>query len=195
VFSRQRSVKQEPLGVRDFSAAAISSVRSFRYGRFEAELQSTRVPGLVTGFFLHRDSPRQEIDIEITGDRPDRLLTNVFYNPGTDGARFDYGYRGSPVSIPLWFDASAAIHRYAIEWDQNEIRWFVDDKLVHRRFQWGPTPIPHLPMSLHINTWPTVSRQLAGKISGRTLPAKAIVHQVRVDAREHDEVNRGPSHQ
>ncbi|WP_115617663.1 family 16 glycosylhydrolase [Chromobacterium vaccinii] len=40
------------------------------------------MPGLVTGFFLHRDSPRQEIDVEITGDRPDRLLVNVFYNPG-----------------------------------------------------------------------------------------------------------------
>jgi len=50
----------------------------------------------VTGFSLHRDSPRQEIDVEIAGNRPDQLLVNVFYNLGPDGAKFDYGYRGRP---------------------------------------------------------------------------------------------------
>src|SRR5689334_24631662 len=46
------------LGVRNLSAAAISSRANFLFGRFEAMLQATNVPGLVTGFFLHRDSPR-----------------------------------------------------------------------------------------------------------------------------------------
>ena len=49
------AVIQEPLGVRNLSAAAISSRGSFLYGRFEATLQATSVSGLVTGFFLHRD--------------------------------------------------------------------------------------------------------------------------------------------
>ena len=80
------AVIQESLGVRNFSAASISSRGAFLYGRFETILQATSVSGLVTGFFLHRDSPRQEIDIEITGNRPDRLLVNVFYNPGAEGA-------------------------------------------------------------------------------------------------------------
>ena len=122
------AVIQEPLGVRNLSAAAISSRGSFLYGRFEATLQATNVSGLVTGFFLHRDSPRQEIDIEITGNRPARLLVNVFYNPGAEGAKFDYGYRGTPAAIPLGFDASKASHRFAIEWDPCEIRWFVDGR-------------------------------------------------------------------
>ena len=76
------AVVQESLGVREFSAASISSRSNFLYGRFEVTLQATSVSGLVTGFFLHRNSPRQEIDVEITGNRPDRLLVNVFYNPG-----------------------------------------------------------------------------------------------------------------
>jgi beta-glucanase (GH16 family) len=88
------SVIQEPLGVRNLSAGALSSRAKFLYGRFETALQATSVSGLVTGFFLHRDSPRQEIDIEITGNRPTRLLVNVFYNPGAEGAKFDYGYGG-----------------------------------------------------------------------------------------------------
>ena len=176
------AVIQEPLRVRNFSAAAISSRGSFLYGRFEATLQATSVSGLVTGFFLHRDSPRQEIDIEITGNRPTRLLVNVFYNPGAEGAKFDYGYRGTPAAIPLGFDASKASHRFAIEWDPGEIRWFVDGELVHRRAAWNPTPIPDLPMMLHINTWPTRSRELAGRQALRALPASAIVRSIAVDA-------------
>ncbi len=176
------AVSQEPLGVRNLSAAAISSRSRFLYGRFEATLQTTSVSGLVTGFFLHRDSPRQEIDIEITGNRPSRLLVNVFYNPGAEGAKFDYGYRGTPAAIPLGFDASRASHRFAIEWDPFEIRWFVDGELIHRRAAWNPTPIPHLPMTLHVNTWPTRSRELAGGLALRALPASAMVRRIAVDA-------------
>jgi len=180
------AVNQQPLGVRNLSAAAISSRGSFLYGRFEATLQATSVPGLVTGFFLHRDSPRQEIDIEITGNHPDRLLVNVFYNPGAEGAKFDYGYRGTPIAIPLGFDASKAFHQFAIEWDPCEIRWFVDGELVHRRTEWNPTPIPHLPMTLHFNTWPARSRELAGRLLLRSLPASAIVRRIVVDASSYE---------
>jgi GR25 family glycosyltransferase involved in LPS biosynthesis len=174
-------VIEEPLGVRSLSAAAITSRASFLFGRFEATLQPTNVPGLVTGFFLHRDSPRQEIDVEILGNQPDQLLVNVFYNPGSDGAKFDYGYRGTPAIIKLGFDASKALHRFTIEWDPCEIRWLVDQNLVHRRATWDPTPIPCLPMTLHVNTWPTRSRQLAGRLALRALPASAIVRRVAVD--------------
>ena len=180
------AVCEEALGVRNLSAAAISSRASFRFGRFEATLRATNVPGLVTGFFLHRDSPRQEIDAEILGNRPDRLLVNVFYNPGADGAKFDYGYRGTPGIIELGFDASKAPHRFAIEWEPNEIRWLVDEKLVHRRAVWDPTPIPHLPMTLHMNTWPARSRALAGRLAVRRLPASAIVRRIAVHTLETD---------
>ncbi len=176
------AVIQESLGVRNFSAGSISSRAAFLYGRFEAILQATSVSGLVTGFFLHRDSPRQEIDIEITGNRPDRLLVNVFYNPGAEGAKFDYGYRGTPAAVPLGFDASQAAHRFAIEWDPCEIRWFVDGELVHSRAAWNPTPIPDLPMTLHVNTWPTRSRELAGRLAVRSLPASAVVRSIAVNA-------------
>lgn len=176
------SVIEEPLGVRNLSAAAITSHASFLFGRFEATFQATNVPGLVSGFFLHRDSPRQEIDIEITGNRPDRLVVNVFYNPGAEGAKLDYGYRGTPVKIPLGFDASKALHKYAIEWDPCEIRWYVDSKLVHRRDIWNPTPIPDLPMTLHFNTWPTRSKEFAGRLANNSLPASSIIRRISVDA-------------
>lgn len=176
------SVRREPLGVRDFSAASISSRDRFLFGRFEATLQASKVPGVITGFFLHRDSPRQEIDVEIVGKRSDCLLVNVFYNPGTEGARFDYGYRGAPTIIGLGLDASELPHRFAIEWGPGELRWFVDDRLIHERVNWDPTPIPRLPMSLHVNLWPSRSRELAGRLAQRQLPATAVVKSIAIEA-------------
>ncbi len=176
------SVKRESLGVRDYTAASICSKDQYLYGKFEANIKASNVPGVVTGFFLHRNSPRQEIDVEIAGNRPDLLLVNVFFNPGSEDASFDYGCRGTPSYINLGFDASEASHHYAIEWSSNEIRWFVDSKLVHRRVVWNPTPIPHLPMTLHVNNWVTRSIQLAGRINNRNLPTVSIVEQIIIKA-------------
>ena len=176
------SVKRESLGVREYSAASLFSRDRYLFGRFEANLQASNVPGVVTGFFLHRNSPRQEIDIEIAGNRPDRLLVNVFYNPGGEGATFDYGYRGAASYIELGFDASKASHRFAIEWGPCEIRWLVDDHLVHRRAIWEPTPIPHLPMALNLNTWPSRSTELAGRINNRRVPATTLVRSIALEA-------------
>lgn len=175
-------VRSETLGVRDYSAASICSRDQYLFGKFEATIQASNVPGVVTGFFLHRNSPRQEIDIEIAGNRPDRLVVNVFYNPGGEGANFDYGYRGAPSYIELGFDASKGSHRFAIEWNPCEILWWVDDHLVHRRVIWDPTPIPHLPMALHVNSWPSRSTQLAGRIDNRRLPATTIVGSIVLEA-------------
>ncbi|PWB81815.1 MAG: hypothetical protein C3F08_01120 [Candidatus Methylomirabilota bacterium] len=175
-------VRREALGVRQYSAGALSSHAQYLFGRFESTFQASSVPGVITGFFLHRNLPHQEIDIEIAGNMPTRLLVNVFYNPGNEGAQFDYGYRGAPSHIELGFDASKGMHRYVIEWTPYEIRWWVDDRLVHRRVLWDPTPIPHLPMKLHVNTWPSRSTQLAGRLSTRRLPATTHVQSIHVRA-------------
>ncbi|MBV1702965.1 MAG: family 16 glycosylhydrolase [Hyphomicrobiales bacterium] len=175
-------IRQEELGVRQFSAGALTSHADYLFGRFESTFRASDVPGVITGFFLHRNSPHQEIDIEIAGNMPTRLLVNVFYNPGGDGDRFDYGYRGSPSYIELGFDTSKGEHRYAIEWNPSEIRWLVDDLLVHRRVLWNPTPIPHLPMKLHFNAWVPRSSDLAGRLKTRRLPAMAHVRSIQVRA-------------
>jgi GR25 family glycosyltransferase involved in LPS biosynthesis len=180
------TVSHEDLGVRKFGAAALTSRRDFLFGRFEAVLKPPKIDGIITGLFLHRDSPRQEIDIEFLGKDPRKMLINVYYNPGCEGARFDYGYRGTPVVIDLGFDATTDFHSYAIEWDENELRWHVDGVIVHKRSNWEPTPIPHLPMKFHLNCWPSASRELAGKMDVKLLPAKSLIKSVLISTSEHD---------
>lgn len=179
------SIKKESLGVREYSAASITSCDHYLFGKFEAKIKASKAPGVVTGFFLHRNSPRQEIDIEITGNRPNRLLINVFYNPGAEGAKFDYGYRGSACDIDLGFDASEDYHLYTIEWEPSEIRWFVDSRLVHRRVNWNPTPIPQLPMTLHLNIWPTRSKELAGRLNNRNFPTTTYIKSIALNSNRH----------
>lgn len=173
---------KEHSGVRDYTSASISSRQKFLYGRFEAEIRPANVSGVITGVFLQRNSPRQEIDIELIGKDTTKMLLNVYYNPGGEGSRFEYGYRGTPVLIDLGFDASEDFHHYIVEWSPEVIRWYVDDRLMHERFNWDPTPIPHLPMQFHVNLWPSRSAKLAGRLLDRKLPANSAIRTIHLKA-------------
>jgi GR25 family glycosyltransferase involved in LPS biosynthesis len=165
---------------RPYQSGAFASARSFGHGHFEAEIRAAPGTGLITGFFLHRDSPRQEIDMEFAGADPRRMLANVFFNPGDDGAAMSFGYRGAPCWIDLGFDATADFHLYAIDWQPGRVTWLVDGRIVHVRVGWDPTPVPHLDMRLHANLWAPRSEALAGRIDDRTLPAAAAFRNVSV---------------
>jgi GR25 family glycosyltransferase involved in LPS biosynthesis len=169
-------------GRRPYQSGAFASVRSFRHGRFQAEIRAAPGSGLITGFFLHRDTPRQEIDIEFAGGDPRRMLANVYFNPGDDGTAMDFGYRGSPFRIDLGFDATADFHLYAIDWRPDRVTWLIDGSIVHERVGWDPTPIPHLSMRVHANLWAPRSEELAGRIDERALPSTAAFKNVLVTA-------------
>lgn len=170
--------------VRDFAAGAIATIQRFRYGRFSARVRPAKVPGLITGIFLHRDLPRQEIDIEFPGRDTTKMLVNVYYNPGTAGARMQYGYRGAPSLIDLGFDAADDFHLYEIEWHPSIVRWLIDGRVVHERGVWDPTPIPDRPLEFNINLWHSRSTKLAGRLDPQQLPARSHIRAARIAAVE-----------
>ena len=174
------TLRKEHTSVRDYTSAAVCTRRSYLYGRFVAELRPSNVSGIITGMFLHRNSPRQEIDIELMGNDTTKMLLNVYYNPGGEGTRMEYGYRGTPALIELGFDASEDFHRYEIEWTPNSIRWYVDGYPACERMNWDPTPIPHLRMELNVNLWHSRSIELAGRLSQGDLPARTDVRSIEV---------------
>lgn len=178
----QLVLREERTPVRDYTSACICSRQRYLYGRFVAEVRPANVPGLITGVFLQRNAPRQEIDVEFVGRDTTKMLVNVFYNPGGDGAKMEYGYRGTPAFVDLGFDASEDFHRYEIEWLANAIRWWVDGRLAYERVNWDPTPIPHLPMQLNVNLWHSRSRELAGRLAGDDLPAQTDLRRIEIHA-------------
>jgi GR25 family glycosyltransferase involved in LPS biosynthesis len=174
------TLKAEQGMVRDFSSGAVASRQRFQYGRFLVELKPSKVPGLITGFFLHRNGPRQEIDIEFLGKDTTKMLVNVYYNPGPEGTRLEYGYRGTPTVVELGFDAAEDFHMYEIDWQPRRIRWLIDGAVAYERAQWQPCPIPDQPLELNVNLWHSRSTQLAGRLDTSLLPATAGVRRVEV---------------
>ncbi len=176
------NLRKEDVSLRSFTSASLITRTEFCFGRFTALIRASGVSGVVTGVFLHRNSPRQEIDIEILGKDPTRMLTNVFYNPGVIGTKYDYGYRGTPIEIELGFDASESFHEFTIEWNPTRIRWLVDGVIVHERSNWAPTPIPSLPMRFYVNLWPSESREFAGDFDESKLPNSCLVKEIQIDS-------------
>jgi GR25 family glycosyltransferase involved in LPS biosynthesis len=172
--------REESTSVRLFTSAAIASGGKFLYGRFGAELRPPATSGLITGLFLHRNQPRQEIDIEFLGKDTTKMLVNVYYNPGVEGTKLEYGYRGTPVLIDLGFDASKKIHLYEIEWYADAIRWRVDGQVVCERLIWNPTPIPDLPMEFNLNLWHSRSKELAGDLDRLAVPSAVEIGSVGI---------------
>jgi beta-glucanase (GH16 family) len=110
------------------------------------------------------------------------MLVNVYFNPGDEGAALGFGYRGSPCRVDLGFEATKDFHLYAIDWRPGLITWSVDNRIVHERVSWDPTPIPHLPMQLHANLWVPRSEELAGHIQETALPAEATFRNISIHA-------------
>jgi GR25 family glycosyltransferase involved in LPS biosynthesis len=174
------TLQRERTSVRNYTSGALSTRDRYRYGLFAADLMPAKVSGLVTGMFLHRNSPRQEIDVEFVGNDTMKMLVNTYFNPGDEGTRLEHGYRGTPELIDLGFDAADAFHRYEIDWTPERVCWRVDGELVREREHWNPTPVPHLPMQFHINLWHTRSAALAGRLGRRGLPAHTLLRRVEV---------------
>lgn len=173
-------LRAEPTTVRNLTSGAIAGVAPYLYGRFRAEFRPPSISGLVTGMFLHRNGPRQEIDIEFLGKDTTKMLVNVFYNPGSEGTKLEYGYRGTPTVVDLGFDAAADFHVYEIDWQPHAIRWLVDGEIVYERANWDPTPIPDQPLQCNFNLWNSRSKEFAGRLDVTKLPGSASVRSLEV---------------
>lgn len=176
----QLTFREQTTAVRLFTSAAIVTQQKLLFGKFITTLKPTNTPGLVTGMFLHRNSPHQEIDIEFLGKDTTKMLVNVFYNPGLEGTKLEYGYRGTPVLIDLGFDGSKEFHQYEIEWHENILRWHVDGHVVYERVQWDPTPIPNLPMEFNVNIWYSRSKELAGELDQTKIPTHSKIKSIQI---------------
>lgn len=170
----------EKNSVRSFTSAALVTKEKYQFGKFSVELRPSNVSGLITGIFLFRNSPHQEIDIEFLGKDTTKMLINVFFNPGMEGSKLEYGYRGTPVVIDLGFDASEDFHLYEIKWQNNLIKWSVDGTVVYERGIWEPTPIPYLPMEFNVNLWYSRSKELAGSLIKDAVPTKSYIKSIEI---------------
>ncbi|VUD52979.1 Beta-glucanase [Thalassocella blandensis] len=105
--------------------------KSFKYGRIEARIKLPKAQGIWPAFWMLGDAFNSvgwpqggEIDI----------MEHVGTNNITSGALHGPGYSGAtPITGHLDHatDITASYKTYAVEWDANQIRWYVDDILFY----------------------------------------------------------------
>ena len=182
-----------PDGVkRDYTSARLRSAGKFSqaYGRFEARIKMPQGKGIWPAFWLLGDDigtvgwPKcGEIDIvENLGSEPS-IAHGTIHGPGYSG---DHGI-GSPYTLPDSKRFSDDFHLFAVEWEPQEIRFYVDDALYATR---KPSDLPQgakwvydHPFFLLLNL--AVGGKWPGDPDSSTqFPQKMLVDYVRVYRKE-----------
>lgn len=110
-----------------------------RFGRVEARMKLPAGDGIWPAFWMLPAvdtygawAASGEIDImESRGRLPNRVYGTLHYGQTWPGNK----YTGDRYSFPEGTD-SRDFHRYALEWEPGEIRWYVDDDLFYKTSSW-----------------------------------------------------------
>jgi len=132
--------------IRPYGCPEMHTIDVTGYGFYEARMRTASGSGLNTAFFTYVGPPtgspeHDEIDFEFLGKDTSSVEINYFTN--------GQGHHG--VIVPLGFDASQALHDYAIEWKPDKIRWYVDGKMVHETP--AAAAMPRNPTRLYLSLW------------------------------------------
>ncbi|MEM9385633.1 MAG: glycoside hydrolase family 16 protein [Pseudomonadota bacterium] len=118
-----------------------------RYGRIEARMKLPAGQGIWPAFWLlGQDSPygdwaaSGEIDVmeavNLDGTGGNEIFGTIHF-----GGEFPSNLSTSETYTPST-DVSEEFHVYAVEWDETEIRWYVDDVLYATQNAWSSTAAP-----------------------------------------------------
>jgi len=147
-----------------YLTSAIQTRKEFLYGRWEARLKPSSVPGVLNSFYTidwdnitttnaGDDGTKQEIDIE--------FLTFAFGN-GKGKVHFAVHASGlesfnTNPDVDLNFDPSADFHIWGFEITPDHIEWFVDDiQLLTYKYNEHDVAIT-APYQLKLNCWSSSS--------------------------------------
>ena len=134
ITARKENIKCPAGPDKDYTSARLKTEGLFSqaYGRFEARIKVPRGQGMWPALWMLGDDITKvgwpasgEIDImEIIGKDPSTAYGSL-HGPGYNGSR---GYRGE-YRLPGSVEFADAYHVFAIEWEPNVVRFYVDDDL------------------------------------------------------------------
>ncbi|MGM0369318.1 MAG: family 16 glycosylhydrolase [Bacillota bacterium] len=135
IITAREEEKSDSHGNYDYTSARLNTKGNydFKYGRVEIKAKMPEGQGLLPALWtLGSDIDENpwpdcgEIDIaEVVGDDPDTVHGTV-HGPISGHTGVGAGY-----TLPDEEKFSDGFHEYAIEWDKNEVEFYVDDKLYH----------------------------------------------------------------
>jgi beta-glucanase (GH16 family) len=143
-----------------YLSSAIQTRKEYRYGRWEARLKPSSVPGICNAMYTidwndtsqagsDSDGTKQEIDIE--------FLTYTF-GRGKGSVHFAVHEQGKTSfdtnpDVPLDFDPSDDFHVWGFEISPTRIRWFVDESILLTYYYEGNPIAITAPYQLKFSSW------------------------------------------
>ena len=129
--ARTEKLPNVPEGYHTFTTAAVKSKTLVKYGYFEIKCKPMRSRAS-SAFWFYHSTPElwTEIDVfEISGSAPGHERTvhmnvHVFRTPEENR----HWSKGGKWTAPV--DLADDYRVYGLEWDKNEIKYYVDDKVV-----------------------------------------------------------------
>lgn len=143
-----------------FNGAAIQTRDEFLYGKWEARLKPTGVPGVLNSMYTidwdntttgnsGSDGTKQEIDIEFLTRSFGASQGEVHYAVHASGRN---SFNTNP-DIHLNFNPSADFHIYGFEITPDHIRWTVDGMVLNEYSYQGNAISINAPYQLKFNVW------------------------------------------
>ncbi|CAN3374479.1 hypothetical protein DIURU_000646 [Diutina rugosa] len=130
--------------------AVVSSTKYFWYGNVKVNMKTSRGAGVVSAFIVFSDV-QDEIDFEMVGSDLTGPQSNYYYH-----AELDYkNAKRADVS-----DTFENYHEYQIDWQENEINWYIDGNLVRTLKKEdtlkedGKYHFPQTPSRVQFSLWP-----------------------------------------
>jgi beta-glucanase (GH16 family) len=144
------TARDEPFGGEQYTSARIRTAgkASFKYGRIEARMKLPGTSGVWPAFWmLPENSPYGgwaaggEIDIMESVNQADRIYGTLHF-----GGQWPQN-TSSGSSTVTGIDYSQGFHDYAIEWEPDEMRWYLDGQLYGTKTsdQWFSSAAPGNP--------------------------------------------------
>jgi beta-glucanase (GH16 family) len=115
------TARQEQLDDREYTSGMIHTYSKLEmlYGRIEARISLPVAQGIFPAFWLTTDSDLHEIDVlEMIGCEPGNIY---------GVCHFKKNKRASKVFGMLQISDPELFHIYSVEWEKDEVRWYVDD--------------------------------------------------------------------
>lgn len=168
---------------------ALKTHEAFLYGRFETRMSSTQGSGIVSSFFLYNwdldcnwPAENNEIDIEMTGNL-DNSVQFTTHHP----------YLTSVTDIvPTSFNPHTTMVDYAIEWEPNVVRWFINGEVTTFFTHQYIGDLVH-PMRIFMNLWAVENLGWTGEWDPTAMPGMSRYDYVKYYAYTPGTGNAGTS--
>lgn len=172
--SRVVALENLPKGYHTFTTAAVKSKALVKYGYFEINCRPMKSKAS-SAFWFYSNTAEEWTEIDVfeicgVGDRwknTYNMNAHVFHTP-TEKLHFD-----RPGKWKAPFNFADGFHVYALEWNKDVIKWWVDGRVVHEMKN------THWHQALHMNFDSETFPEWFGLPDKASLPATFSIDYIR----------------